>query len=112
MPIPPMIMKTVGDKQICGRRGGVPFADVVRPDQDGVCPTGTTPCNKNSSPENMICRHSGEECPLTTAYILPTEEISMIPPGRKKHALSEEYYVVYGKTSDAKPVMEMQLIPS
>lgn len=114
MPIPPMMMKTIGEKQICAKRGGVPFVEAIRPVDFNQCPVGTSPCNPDASPENILCVKEDEECPITTAYIVKAEDVSKVPHERTKLPLSDnstEYYVVFGKNTDDLPVMEMQLIP-
>ena len=57
---------------ICGRRGGRPFFDTLRPDIDGECPAKTVPCSQNTSPENTICIEQDKTeneimdfCPIT-----------------------------------------------
>ena len=57
---------------ICGRRGGLPFTDTLRPNNDGQCPPKTVPCSTKTSPENTICveqdeseRGIADNCPIT-----------------------------------------------
>ena len=45
---------------ICGKRGGKPFVDVIRPNTDGDCPSNTVPCSAFTSPENTICSDAKE----------------------------------------------------
>lgn len=42
--------------KICGKRGGIYYKDVIRPDSDlGICPKGFVKCSEATSIENTIC---------------------------------------------------------
>ena len=65
-------MSKIGEKTICGKRSGTPFANVTRPEiETGLCPEGTTPCSNTTAPVNTICypteRH--DLCPVTQVFI-------------------------------------------
>lgn len=52
----PFIMRSFEGKLICGKRGGLPFLNVTRPDPESeICPNGTSPCSNHTSIENTIC---------------------------------------------------------
>lgn len=51
----PIKMADLDGVKICGKRGGKPFVDAIRPNSDGDCPSNTVPCSAYTSPENTIC---------------------------------------------------------
>lgn len=65
-------MTKLEGETVCGRRGGLPFVDTLRPNSDGQCPPKTVPCSMNTSLENTICVEQDESecgipenCPIT-----------------------------------------------
>lgn len=60
-------------KRVCGVRAGLPFKDVLRVNQDGHCPDGTSPCSLSKSIENQLCYRPEEHdtvCPITSMKIV------------------------------------------
>lgn len=61
-------------KRICGAPLPTNFRTMVRPDEQGVCPSDYIACNKDSSPDNTYCideidpsgngRSLEERCPI------------------------------------------------
>ena len=77
---PPLQMTELEGVSICGRRGGLPFVDTLRPNSDGQCPPNTVPCSRNTSIDNTICVEQDEsecgildKCPITEIW-LATED--------------------------------------
>jgi hypothetical protein len=68
-PIEPIKQTEIHGKTICGKRGGIPFESVVRPElETGHCPNGTTPCSEMTSIENTVCYPLEDHeafCPIT-----------------------------------------------
>ena len=55
-PLEAITMKKINGKIICGKRDGLPFTDVLRPDfRTGICPNETTPCSNRTSINNTVC---------------------------------------------------------
>ena len=49
-PLEAITMNKINGKIICGKRAGLPFTDVLRPDfKTGFCPNDTTPCSNRTS---------------------------------------------------------------
>jgi hypothetical protein len=66
----PFKMHTFDGKMICGKRGGRPFLEAIRPDPVTLaCPTGTEKCSDQTTADNTICFDSTlykeDECPIT-----------------------------------------------
>ena len=62
--------------RFCGRRGGLPFVDVLRPDPKTLnCPKGSEPCSNFTKPSNTICMSpdliENGICPITSLEIGP-----------------------------------------
>ena len=53
--VEPITMRDLGGVIICGKRGGKPFIEAVRPNSEGICPDFTLPCSTYTSLENTIC---------------------------------------------------------
>lgn len=54
--------------RVCGIRGGEPFATVTRSDLQNKCPSGYSPCSKNTKAQNTICYETARgdaSCPIT-----------------------------------------------
>lgn len=51
---------------LCGKRGGLPYKDVVRVDNAGDCPNNTMACSKFTNAADTICYPEGElnNCPI------------------------------------------------
>ena len=64
---------------VCGRSGGDSFAKVRRPQPNGVCPGGTSPCSLQTSVANTVCYpeylHSSS-CPITEIKVIPNVQTS------------------------------------
>lgn len=79
---PPMPMHKHGLKTICGKRSGVPFANIVRADHDNKCPVDHIPCSEKTTAENTICYPKSEtnyECPITDIrFVLTTEKATVL----------------------------------
>lgn len=63
---------------ICGVRGGLPFKDVVRPEnsQSG-CPEGYQPCSTKTSAANTVCylpEDIDSSCPITSIEVITQAE--------------------------------------
>ena len=78
----PIKMADLEGVKICGKRGGKPFVDAIRPNSDGDCPSNTVPCSKFTSPENTICSEAKEldnhstpvDCPITAVKLLEPDQ--------------------------------------
>ena len=100
--------------RVCGYRDGDAFKDVRRPtERDGKCPADTLPCNKNASPENMVCYPPGDlevMCPITAIDIVKTRDLkSYEQRGYKAVMLEGERYVVYSKREDSLPITTIKI---
>jgi hypothetical protein len=40
---------------ICGVQNGPKVKDLVRPDENGNCPSGMKPCDERASIDNQVC---------------------------------------------------------
>ena len=70
-----MITQTgIHGKAICGKRAGVPFESVIRPEHNTEeCPEGTTPCSLGTSIINTVCYPPSEHeevCPITQILVV------------------------------------------
>lgn len=97
------------DSHICGRRGGLPFANVTRPDASNNCPSGTVPCSTVTTAENTVCYPSSEvpqNCPVTELKaVKSTESASDTYLDYGKAAIAGTNYVlVFGKNADSLPL--------
>lgn len=90
-------------KQICGKRGGVTYKDATRANADGDCPSGFEACSKNTSPADTWCVKNShdEECPVNDIAISNVKK-----NGFTAQLLNDEYYFMYSKTSDERPIMK------
>ena len=55
---------------ICGVQNGPKVKDLVRPDENGNCPSGMKPCDENASIDNQVCHAEDVDtqlslCPIT-----------------------------------------------
>ena len=74
---PPVIQGQFFGKRVCGKKGGLPFSQVVRP-VNGTCPEQTTPCTNQTSPENTICYPPSEhaqKCPINGLNIVDQSQV-------------------------------------
>lgn len=69
----PRKLPIINNKVVCGKRGGKPFVDVIRPDQKtGKCPGELRPCSLNSPTQNTICVKSEDKpskCPIVDLQV-------------------------------------------
>ena len=68
-------MTNLGTVKICGKRGGKPFIEALRPSANAeTCPDETIPCSSTTSIENTICvsREDKEAglCPITEIKLM------------------------------------------
>ena len=64
-------------RRVCGKRGGLPFSQVVRP-VNNTCPEGTKPCTNRTSPENTVCYPPSEhatKCPINGLNIVDQSQL-------------------------------------
>ena len=67
---------------MCGTPGGDPFLNVTRPDVDGNCPDGTSPCiglTSGVSAETTVCYAPDDHassCPITDIQIVENTALS------------------------------------
>ena len=50
-----VIMGQFKGKRVCGKPASVTFLTMVRPDIQGQCPSGYSPCNDHAVPDNLVC---------------------------------------------------------
>ena len=68
-------MTNLSGVKICGKRGGKPFKEALRPTLiDRACPEGTTPCSSATTIENTICISREDKdaglCPITEIKLM------------------------------------------
>ena len=86
---------------ICGKRGGKPFTETLRPTLDGACPSGTVPCSFNTSPENTICMSPEEKglCPVTEIKLMNKTQAEVLDPEIYQTIdFKNDTVIVYSKT--------------
>lgn len=58
LPTPPIVTNKISNKYLCGKRGGIAFESVQRPNPStGECPEGTKACpgKGNANLESTLC---------------------------------------------------------
>ena len=83
---PPIQQEVFFGKRFCGKRGGLPFKDAVRPEDQGngsfACDSRYPACSAATSPENTICnaeaatKSAAEACPITFMAIVAAADAS------------------------------------
>ena len=96
-------------KHICGRRGGLPFDSVQRPNfMTKKCPKGTQPCSKETSEKNTVCYENKDDCPVTSINFVPTDEYdneTYSTPLTKTLPFTDDFYLVYSRDAqDSLPI--------
>lgn len=75
-PKDPVLETTFYGNQICGKRGGDSYSDVVRPDINNKCPNNTVACSNKTSAQNTICYPQIDleaKCPVTSLKFVAKE---------------------------------------
>ena len=77
-------MHSFEGKLICGKRGGLPFIEAVRPDiETGECPEEFAPCSLLTSVEHTICYDTNmpmeDQCPITAFEFFNKNDVLAIP---------------------------------
>ena len=64
----PISQTDFGGKSVCGVRGGLSFSEVLRPNLQNECPSGTSACSQTTNSENTVCyppEQHDDACPIT-----------------------------------------------
>ena len=98
----PVIMAQFNGVRICGARDGLPFTEITRVEKNGKCPTGTTPCNKETRSEYTICYPPTEhlqKCPITQINIVGEAEAKSLVAqgGYQSVSIGYDQVLVYSK---------------
>lgn len=106
----------VNGKRFCGKRGGKSYSEVTRVDAGtGECPTDTTPCSDETSPENTVCYPPADHetsCPITEIQVVDQEGLAglenqgVVASDEGGLAVIETgaLFLAYSKIADAPPV--------
>ena len=103
-------MADIDGFKICGKRGGKPFVDAIRPNSEGACPSNTVKCSPFTSLENTICTEDVDlgDCPVTYLRLLkPNQEVQdVIVDNVDPVSFIEtpEFKLVYSKGFDSLPI--------
>ena len=62
--------------KVCGRRGGITFKDVARPNDKNQCPKGTKPCSTQTTADQTLCYADTNQCPITFAQFIAGPQLS------------------------------------
>ena len=113
-PLPVVALSKIGGIVICGKRSGIPFANVQRPMiSTGICPDGTIPCSNTTQADKTICYPVGQLdlCPVTQVFIANEEQGNEFKSNQDYTVLDliqddrENRYLVYSKIYDSLPIV-------
>ena len=103
---PSVLQSQFFGKYVCGTRGGATFAEAIRPDTSGNCPSGTQVCSSKTSKENTLCVADLDDCPVTSITFVKGATSAYTAPTFKVEAFAESYSLVSSKTdADQLPVV-------
>jgi len=110
----PVVMGEFYGTRICGTRGGDPFVNVTRVEQNGKCPKGTMACGRGQSPENTVCYPPEDlmtSCPITDIDIVeePYAHELYIKGSHLSLPLPESKALVFSKTTDSLPLTSFKI---
>jgi len=105
----------VNGKRFCGKRGGKSYSEVTRVEAaTGVCPTDTTPCSDETSPENTVCYPAADHetsCPITEIQVVDQEgldgldgALDQLEDGGLAVIETGALFLAYSRTADRPPV--------
>lgn len=96
----------------CGRRGGKPLSEAIRPDYTTKkCPENTQPCSESTSLENTFCvaEEDLSECPFTNLFFKVKGERRYYENTHAFVSKDVESFIFVGdKNSDNFPIMRTQ----
>jgi hypothetical protein len=118
-------MSRLNRKMICGKQGGTPFKDAVRPNQSNECPIDTVKCSKATKADDTICvaKKDRKKCPINYISIVEDNKklkdhnyigILLQDPDKEPGTLEREAtkYVVFSKVGEGRPIINTQLSPA
>ena len=104
----PISQTDFGGKSICGVRGGKSFSEVLRPNLQNECPSGTSACSQNTNSGNTVCYPQEEHddaCPITEIKFVQNSELDSIQDSFTQVTFNSEKTLLYSKNNlDALPI--------
>ena len=80
----------------------------MRPNLQNECPSGTSACSQNTSPENTVCyplEEHADACPITEIKFVQNSELDTIQDSFTQVTFNSEKTLVYSKNiADALPL--------
>ena len=109
LPVKPIEIHSLADKNFCAKRYDKPYHKIPRPTPTQQCPNTMRICGGNSY-EFQYCITWGWQCPINDIKLLPRYSVSRDPQlSMKVWDLTDDSELVVKRDAETHPLVDMKL---